>query len=243
MRSLLLMIVFFTRIPIKYKWDYRDKDLKKGIALFPMIGLIIGTIIWLPSLLKDYIDKPIIILISWLLYLWITGGLHIDGLADTFDGIFSNRSKERMLEIMKDSRIGTFGVLGIVFIVISNLVISNYIDYTILILVPIVGRFSAILAASISKYARKETGMGTTFITSCGLKHVILGLLFTVICATLIDYKIAVITVITYIFVIIQTKYIENKIGGMTGDTVGYIIEISQTIFMVSIYFFRGLII
>lgn len=242
MKSLLLMIVFFTRIPIKYKWDYKEEDFKKGLKFFPIIGILIGIIIWLPSLLNNFIDKPVIVLISWLLYIWVTGGLHIDGLADTFDGIFSNRDKERMLEIMKDSRIGTFGVLGIIFVVISNLVLSNYIDFNVLLLIPIIGRSSAILSASISNYARKEAGMGFTFINSCKFKEGFLSIIFTIICGGIIDFRIIPMILITFIFVYLQTKYIKNRIDGTTGDTIGFIIEISQTFFMFAVYIFKGMI-
>lgn len=244
MKSLLLMISFFTRIPIKYKYEYREQDLKRGIMYFPLIGLIIGAAIWLPSLAKDFLDKPVIILASWIIYLWITGGLHIDGLADTFDGIFSNRDKDRMLEIMKDSRIGTFGVLGIIFIILSNLVVSFYIDYRFLLLLPIVGRTSALISASTSKYARKEAGMGTTFINNCKLKEVVFGVIFTlVVSSVVLNYKVALLILITYIIALLQTRYIKGKIDGTTGDTLGFVIEISQTVFIFTAYLFKGLII
>ncbi len=241
MKSLLLMIVFFTRIPIKYKYEYREEDLRKGIDYFPLIGVLIGIIIWLPTLMKDFLDKPIIILISWLLYIWVTGGLHIDGLADTFDGIFSNRDKDRMLEIMKDSRIGTFGVLGIIFVILSNLAISSYLDYRVLILVPIVGRTAALVSASISSYARSNSGMGTTFIDNCKLNEALIGIIFTFIVSTIIfTYKVAIVTVVTFFFILMITKYIKDKIGGMTGDTIGFVIEISQTIFIFLVYLSKG---
>lgn len=244
MKSLLLMIVFFTRIPIKYKHEYREQDLKRGIMYFPLIGLIIGVSLWLPSLAKDFLDKPVIILVSWLIYLWITGGLHIDGLADTFDGIFSNRDKDRMLEIMKDSRIGTFGVLGIIFIILSNLIISFNIDYRFLLLLPIVGRTSALISASTSEYARNEAGMGTTFINHCKLKEVLIGIIFTFMISTLVfNYKVALLTFVTFIITLLQTSYIKKKINGTTGDTLGFVIEISQTVFIFTAYLFKGLII
>ncbi len=244
MKSLLLMISFFTRIPINYKYEYREQDLQRGIMYFPLIGLIIGGSMWLPSLAKGFLDKPVIILMSWLIYLWITGGLHIDGLADTFDGVFSNRSKDRMLEIMKDSRIGTFGVLGIIFVLLSNLVLSFYIDYRFLLLLPIVGRTSALISAATSQYARKEAGMGTTFINYCKLKEVLIGIIFTFIISTLVfNYKAALLAFITYIIALLQTRYIKKKIDGTTGDTLGFVIEISQTVFILTAYLFKVMII
>jgi len=243
MKSLLLMITFFTRLPVKYNYEYDEKDLIKGIKLFPIIGLIIGTLIYIPTLLSSYIDKSILVIIVWITYIWLTGGLHIDGLADTFDGIFSNRDRDRMLEIMKDSRIGTFGVLVIIVLIISNLVLSYYIDYKFFILVPIVGRSSALLSASISKYARKEGGMGSGFIENCGIKEPILAIVFTMIIAyALVSMNTLLALFITYVIVVLFTSYIKEKLGGMTGDTIGAVIELSQTTFILIVYLLRGMI-
>ena len=239
MKSLLLMIVFITRIPIKYPYEYKDEDFIKGVKLIPVIGLIVGLAIFIPTLFRDYLDKPIIIILVWFTYIWITGGLHIDGLTDTFDGIFSNRDKERILEIMKDSRIGTFGVIGLLFILLSNITLSYYIDYKILILVPVVGRTSSIIACSLSKYARSEMGMGTIIVENCKKKEVIFAVTFTLLVFIILKLKLLMIIPIlfTQILVVLLTKYIKGKIGGMTGDTIGFTIEVSQTIYLFFTYF------
>lgn len=244
MKSLLLMITFFTRLPVRYNYEYDDKDLIKGIKLFPVIGLIIGILIYIPTLLSSYIHKPILVIAIWIIYIWITGGLHIDGLADTFDGVFSNRDRNRMLEIMKDSRIGTFGVLGIIILIIVNIVLSNYVDYRVFILVPIIGRSSALLSASISEYARREGGMGAAFIENCDVKEAAIGITFSFIVASAILAVNTLLSIlITYIIVIMLTNYIKGKLGGMTGDTMGFIIELSQTFFILFAYLLRGMII
>lgn len=239
MKSLLLMITFFTRIPIKYNYEYYEKDFIKGIKFFPFIGLIIGIIMYIPALFKGFIHAPVISLLSWVIYLWITGGLHIDGLADTFDGIFSNRSKEKILEIMKDSRIGAFGVLGILLLIIWNLIFTSYIDMRTIIIVPIVGRSTAILSASISQYARESPGMGKGFIENCGVEEIILAVIFSFIPVILL-FKLQGITILTimYLAVFIVTRNINKKIGGMTGDTIGFVIELSQGIFIFLTYLF-----
>lgn len=237
MKSLLLMITFFTRIPIKYNYEYDEKDLIKGIKLFPIIGLIIGLAIYLPVLLRNIIHTPVIVLLSWIMYIWITGGLHIDGLADTFDGVFSNRDRERILEIMRDSRMGTFGVLGMLLIVIWNLVFTYYIDLKLLIIVPIVGRCAAILSAAGSKYAREGQGMGKAFIENCGKKEVIVSTIFVIILSIIIGYPVSTIALLpTFAAVMLIKKYINNKIGGNTGDTIGFFIEISQSVFILFAY-------
>lgn len=237
MKSLLLMMTFFTRLPLKYNYEYDERDLIKGIILFPIIGLIIGLLLYIPTLFKDYIHKPVLIVAIWIVYIWLTGGLHIDGLADTLDGIFSNRDREKILDIMKDSRIGTFGVLGIVLFIIFNLVLSYYIDYRLFILIPVVGRSSALLSASISKYARKEGGMGEAFIENCFLKEASIGIAFSFLIAfILLRVKAILAMVITFIAVILITNSIRRKLEGITGDIMGCVIEISQTLLILSMY-------
>ncbi|GAB6189797.1 adenosylcobinamide-GDP ribazoletransferase [Marinitoga arctica] len=234
MRGLILLITFFTRIPIKYHFDFNEKDFIKGFYFLPLLGTFIGALMYLFS--YTGFDKPIVILMSWILYIWITGGLHIDGVADTFDGIFSNRNRENMLKIMKDSRIGTFGTLGIIIILFSDFLLSYYIDYDYLILIPAIGRSSAILAAAISPYARKENGMGNAFIDNSSLKMFFIS--FLLISPILIFYNVFVLIsiILTYISILFITYRIKNIIGGMTGDTIGMIIELSQTLFLLFIY-------
>ncbi|WP_352420199.1 adenosylcobinamide-GDP ribazoletransferase [Proteiniborus sp.] len=243
MKSLLLMITFFTRIPIRYNYEYDEKDLIKGIKFFPIIGLIIGAAMCIPVFLKNVLHGPVIALLSWATYLWITGCLHIDGLADTFDGIFSNRNREKILEIMRDSRIGTFGVIGILFLLIWNLVFTSYIDIRLIIIVPVVGRSAAILSASISKYAREGQGMGKAFIENCGVKETIYAAIVSYIpVVLLLRLQGLVILSFTYLAIYILTKSINKKIGGMTGDTIGFIVELAQGIFIFFAYLLMTII-
>lgn len=239
MKSLLLMLTFFTRIPLKYPFEYKDEDFVKGIKYMPVVGLIVGLVMWIVSLSSIRFDRPVSSLLVWIIYLWITGGLHIDGLSDSVDGIFSNRDRERTLEIMKDSRIGTFGVLSIFIILSINIVVTSYIDYKLLFIIPIIGRSCALISASISNYARQNAGMGSPFIDNSSKKELIIGLLAIIIPGVIYDYKILLPMLCCVLFVVYVTNYIKKRIGGMTGDTIGLIIEISQTAFIVFVYLFQ----
>lgn len=242
MRSLLMMLTFLTRIPIKYPYEYRKEDFIRGVILMPLIGLIIGLILWGISFLANYIDRPVVSLLIWIVYIWVTGGLHIDGLADSVDGLYSNRDKDRMLEIMKDSRIGTFGVLSIFFIFSLNIVLTNYIDYMYIVLVPVIGRSCALLACSISQYAREGEGMGKAVIENCGLREGITAFIFPTIIGIILfsfklySHKFLIAILLSMLFTLLSTRYIKGKLGGMTGDNIGFIIETSQTAFLISLY-------
>ncbi len=241
MKSFLLMITFLTRIPVKYPYEYRDDDFIRGINFMPLIGLIIGLLLWGISYSSYYIDKPIVSLLIWTVYIGLTGALHFDGLADTVDAIFSNRDKGRMLEIMKDSRIGTFGVLSIFFVLSFNIVLTNYIDYKLLILLPVVGRSCAILACSLSTYLREE-GMGKAVIENSGLKEGIISVVYIIIVGIIINYKILIPISFILLFTLYMIRYFKKHLGGLTGDSIGFFIEITQTVFIFLIYLMRGVL-
>ncbi len=237
-KSFLLMILFLTRIPLKYPYKYNDDDFLEGIKLTPLIGLIIGLFITIPFMLGSYLDKTVIVLIVWALYTWITGGLHIDGFTDTIDGLFSNRDKGKIFEIMSDSRIGAFGVIGFVFMILFNITLSYYLGYKFFILMPIVGRVSSLLAASGSKYAKDSMGMGTLYIENAKRRDVTTGNIFILIISIILRVRLRYLIPIflTQLIVLFLTKYIKKKIDGMTGDTIGFIVEISQTIYLFFVY-------
>ncbi|WGS65773.1 adenosylcobinamide-GDP ribazoletransferase [Marinitoga aeolica] len=237
MKGIILMFNFFTRIPIYT--EYNEKDFSKGMYFLPLIGLIIGFLMYIFSYIP--VEKTIYVLFSWILYIWITGGLHLDGVADSFDGIFSNRNKEEILRIMKDSRIGTFGVVGLIVLILTNLIFSYYINYVYILIMPVIGRSSALLSASVSTYARNN-GMGYVFITHSNIRKFFISFLIVLPILVLFNIFILLPIIITYIFVIFLTKKISEKIGGMTGDTIGLIIELSQTIFLITIYILRGML-
>ena len=113
MKGFLLLMSFMTRLYVP-KVEYDELKLGKAMKYFPFVGFIIGIFLYFTALLFFRFTYSINLAIIFVILIEIilTGGIHLDGLADTFDGIFSYRSKQKMLEIMKDSRIGTNGVLA-----------------------------------------------------------------------------------------------------------------------------------
>jgi adenosylcobinamide-GDP ribazoletransferase len=231
-KSMAMMMLFFTRIPIKHHYDFDDQDYQLGIVLFPLIGLLIGlgllVVKWVTLFANPYVSA-IIMVFS---YVWITGGIHIDGLSDTADGIFSGRDKTKILDIMKDSRVGSFGSLSISLLIISYVILfANNPGGTIFVMA-IMGKVGVLAAASISDYAKDEAGFGTAFIKNCTDRERNIGFAFISIIALVINYRLIVPVVATLIIAGLITKFIIKKIGGMTGDTLGFVHEVSQIIFL-----------
>lgn len=98
----------------------------RGITTFPLVGLLLGGLSGLLFMvLHTWCGVPLAALLSVLALALLTGGFHLDGLADTCDGVFSARRRERMLEIMRDSRLGTHGGLALVFVLVAKILLLS----------------------------------------------------------------------------------------------------------------------
>ena len=116
MRKILIAISFFTRFPIKLK-DVSEEEFYDSMIFMPLVGLLVGAILFAVSWALSYIHViQLQALFTMIVYIWITGGLHLDGFADTVDALFSARDHAKMMEIMKDSRLGSFGAIGLILL-------------------------------------------------------------------------------------------------------------------------------
>jgi len=232
---------FLTTIPFRLVNDQSEKDQAKSLVYAPIVGLFIGAVmlgVWQGLSFFPY--KPISAILLLLLYIALTGGLHLDGLADTCDGVFSNRPRERTLEIMRDSHIGTNGVIalvlilmfyGVAFFTIPSFATQNTIAF--ILLMPVAGRTGSIVASGISDYARKTEGLGKNFIELLGIKEALVGgVLSLLIHIGVLGWRGAILFVITIISTLLMTLFFKHKLGGATGDTLGAICELNQVIFI-----------
>lgn len=266
MKGFLLLLSFMTRIPMP-KIDYDEEKLGKSMKYFPAVGVIVGIILLFFCIVFTFVFKnlnystvlPLMIIVVILTDLITTGGLHLDGLADTFDGIFSYRSKHKMLEIMKDSRLGSNGALALIlyflikFVLLYSLLIENQGGTIFAILTyPVVARLCSVISCASSPYAR-GSGMGKTFVDNTKTKEVIIAALITVVYSgAILFYMIGsrfnyslpldflmksfsinlLIITILGLFAYAFSKLIERKIGGITGDTLGALLEISSLVYL-----------
>ena len=137
MNQLLLALQFITRIPIRQDLNYDQPNIAASMTYYPLVGTLIGAILVVINQVGGSYFPPLVtnaLLVIGLIVL--TGGLHLDGLMDTCDGIFSGREKEKILEIMRDSRVGAFGVIGVValFLLKFSLLVESSRQYKNLIL-------------------------------------------------------------------------------------------------------------
>ena len=155
MTPFFIALQFLTRLKIVNQTEWSVEDFGKSVVAFPYVGLIIGLILaLLYGILSPFIPLVPLMLILVIAEFLITGGLHADGLMDTSDGLFSGRERDRKLEIMKDSRIGSFGVVAFVFVtllkwqLLTAIPTEEFIPMA-LIMMPLMSRWSPCVEYSI----------------------------------------------------------------------------------------------
>lgn len=118
-QAVIAALQFLTRFPVPIQVPFEKPVLSRSVVYFPLAGAFIGIVLWLASELLTGILPPwpaaVLLVAVWV---GLTGGLHLDGWMDTADGVFSHRTRERMLEIMKDSRVGAMGVIAAVLLLL-----------------------------------------------------------------------------------------------------------------------------
>lgn len=237
--NFLLMIQFLTRIPVKRNLPCEMEDFRRGASTLPLVGLIVGCIQWgvfyiLSKIFPANITAIFVILVGVV----VIGGFHQDGLGDIFDGFFSFKGdKEKIIEIMKDSRVGTFAVLALIFDIIVkyaslSFIIENNMSYAIII-APVVSRTSTVLLFLIGKNAKK-TGTGNLFVENVSIKEFIISFIFMIIpLVLLIEYKYIVLIIIaSFVVTLALLNLCNRKIEGITGDCLGANNEIVEIVVM-----------
>lgn len=232
MKTFILSLQFMTRIPININLDVKREDFQATVKFFPIVGLIIGALEALIYFIAlNFISVSAASYITVLTHVIVTGGIHIDGFSDTLDGIFSGRNKDRILEIMKDSRVGTFGALGIALLIIGKIILIMNLKTPIIaiLIAPIISRTMNIFLMYNQKYARATEGMGDMFIGVLTKNNyyicLILGIALTL---TILKLKGLFIFICCIFFTILFRNYIKSKIDGITGDILGASDELNE---------------
>lgn len=232
MKSFLIALQFLSRFQVARQTEWTERDFGGAVVWFPLVGTVIGAFLWLVCTASMLIFPPsygaVLVAAAWF---FITGGLHADGFMDTADGLFSGRSRERMLEIMKDSRVGANGVMAFFFLAAFKICflasLPSPAALEAVIAVPTAARFSVLVGIFEFPYAR-EQGLGQYFVR-CAPPHALLkafgcSLLPLAYCGAAYAAVIGAALLLSLAF----NSYVAGKLGGVTGDTYGACIEWSE---------------
>lgn len=233
MNSFLVGLQFMTRIHISNNTIWKDEEFGKSVVWFPVYGWILGAFMCLIYYLLKPLDVPY--LTAFLIVigeLFLSGGTLADGLMDSSDGLFSGRSRERSLEIMKDSPIGSFGMLSIIiFINLYTLSLgsTDALLYPVLIAAPTLGRLNLVISICEYPYARPY-GMGKAFATYRG-EHAVAGaVVLALLPALYFGFTYLILAGAAVLLGLYLNRWIVRKIGGTTGDTYGFVNQITEMV-------------
>lgn len=235
-----IALTFFTRIPIFIK-NVTEDEFYKSMVLIPIVGSVIGIFLFILIIIIKFIDYiPLESFLLLFFYIYITGGLHLDGLADTADALLSGRKQEEIFKIMKDSRLGTFGALSLILIVLAYYICFSYLiennELLLFILFPIIGRFCAIELGCFSKPAPESGGLAKGFCKYLKKPFYFLYLLILILFIYYIyNIRILLVFIIINVVTFIEIFYFKKRISSITGDQVGMIIETNQILFLILI--------
>jgi adenosylcobinamide-GDP ribazoletransferase len=233
MSSFLLAFQFLTILPLKVK-DFSEKNMAWALVCFPIVGFCLGLILFgLNTFLSTPgISTALLNIILVIVLIIITGGMHLDGIADTADAFLSGKTIKEMLEIMRDSHIGVMGVLALISIILLKIgllsSVNSALKPVVLILMCILSRWSVVLVMYLFPYARQE-GKAKLFIQGLNLKIFMSSTILTAIFSFLIWHVAGLIVLLAVaLWVYIIGKLASRKIGGVTGDILGAAIELTE---------------
>jgi len=235
LKNFITAVQFLTIFTLNRKHEVAENDLAKSMVYFPIVGFGLGFILvyadkGLLWVLPHSITNALLIIIAVLL----TRALHIDGLADTLDGMMGGYDKQSRLHIMKDSRLGTAGALGIMFLLLVKYVTLNNLfsgeKAAALLIAPLLARWSQTLMVYRSVYGREE-GMGSAFVGHLRGSGMIAASVVAVGLAGWVSGFSAVYLVAAVVlFTLLSRWYFMRKLGGVTGDTIGAVSELNEVL-------------
>lgn len=217
---------FLTILPLPFK-----EELNGSSAYFPLAGWFIGLVLYLGWTVMA--PLPLFVQVFLVILLWelLSRGLHVDGLADTADALMAGGHRERILEIMKDTKIGTFGVLAVVLLVLGKFSVMSSSNWettkAALVSAPVLARYFLTLGAFLFKPA-KEEGLGRLIISSTGVKELIIATLVGYFPALIIFEQATIYATLGFALPLALLLYARWKLVGLSGDVLGASLEITE---------------
>jgi len=230
---------FLTRIPVPGEGDnFTSNSLSRSIIFFPIVGGIIGVVnAGLYLVIEPFLPRSVLSVFIVALPIFMSGGIHFDGLLDSCDGLFSGRSRERTLEIMRDSRVGSMGVIaGLLNVMLRYSILIELPEAilpVLLITQGITGRWVMAMALHFFPYARKEGGLGQGFASEKRVSYVMVSSLLALLIIGLVNGVAGIlISLMVGGLSLLLAIWVVRKIGGLTGDVYGALNEVSENFFL-----------
>lgn len=236
MRSLRVAFGLLTTLPFRLPEDWSTGDSGRASIWYPFVGLVIGVLTWLVWKSATLVFAPLVAgVITLIVWVALTGGLHLDGLADCCDGLFASVSAERRLEIMKDPHMGTFGAVGLILVL--------FLKAATLASLTSDSSLSILLAASLARWCilpmgllplARPSGMGADFASGFRRSFIFWGAIIPLVIAIILGTR-GILSIVTGL---VATAFVlwlaKSRIGGVTGDVFGMVVEVVETVVLLT---------
>ena len=231
---------FLTVIPLRSTHhDPTPSDLARSMGWFPIVGLILGTLLAVSDLFLMAVFPPgVVNVLVIVILVLLTGGLHLDGLADSVDGLAGGRTIADRLRIMRDAHIGAVGATGLMLALALRyaalMALPQSHRFALLLCMPAVGRWAMVMGGIGAPYARREGGLAQPFLQQLSGREVlgataVLGIAY-VLSVGLVGALIGCVAIAVIVRGI--TALAQKLLGGMTGDTLGATNEVAEIVFL-----------
>lgn len=225
--------MFLTRVPTPATVKWSEDELAASTPYFPAVGIVVGLVAssayfigyigWGPNLAALFAIAAGIL---------ATGAFHEDGLADSADGIGGSFDIEKKLAIMRDSRVGTYGSVALILVVLAKVLVLTPVEAirvpAILITAHVVARWSSLPMIYDNNYVR-EQGSGKPFAATVTRHRLIAASVFTLLCVIVcVQLQAVSVILIAILAVLVSRWYLHRKLGGITGDVLGAVNSITE---------------
>jgi len=231
--NFLAALSFLTVIPLPRRREVSPEQVGKSLVYFPVVGIIIGLILaGLYWLLRLILPSAVVSGLLLIFLVVLTGGLHLDGFVDTCDAIAGHKPPEARRQIMRDSRAGALGMVGVCCLLIVKYVSLNSVPESLMMatlgLMPVVSRWVMVYAIFAHPYAR-PSGLGKVFKEMASRRRFVVATLIAVAVAIALARLPGLIIMLgVWVIAAAMAAYLKGKFSGLTGDTYGAMNEVAE---------------
>ena len=235
-------VMFFTRLPVPSSAHYDSADLQRAAAWFPLVGWLVGAVaagvwwaaaqVWPPAIASG---------LSLAATLLLTGAFHEDGFADVCDGFGGGYTKERVLEIMRDSRVGAFGAIGVVVMLglkwqtVAALPLASYTGAAVIFAGHTVSRAAAVSLMAVLPYVREEAGKAKPLATELSGGRLLVALGSGVAPLVLLPLSASWVLVGVLVVWLVLAAWFRRRLAGYTGDCLGAAQQVTEVVFYLGV--------